>query len=164
MKLLRIYVFSNSWFQIIIPVTSKSGNPFNNERLESCLRVCISHRRPDIDTGWERNNGNLLIVVLPYSVFRNYVNFLEEPIAYFPRLREREREREREERNGEVVRDTRFWGGVRKKETIFPVLKVPRQCPLVLLVEGAHMVGIRFFIILFFYIFIYFLFIYNFFM
>jgi hypothetical protein len=55
------------------------------------------------------------------------------------------REREREERNGEVVRDTTFWGGVRKKETIFPVLKAPRQCPLVLLVDAAHMIGIRLF-------------------
>jgi hypothetical protein len=43
-------------------------------------------------------------------------------------------------------------GGVRKKETIFPVLKVPRQCPLVLLVEAAHMVGIRFFIIIIFFL------------
>jgi hypothetical protein len=57
----------------------------------------------------------------------------------------RGREREREERNGEVVRDTTFWGGVRKKETISPVLKVSRQCPLVLLVEAAHIIGIRFF-------------------
>jgi hypothetical protein len=56
------------------------------------------------------------------------------------------------------VRDTRFWGGVRKKETIFPVLKVPRQCPLVLLVEAAHTIGIRFFII-FLNIFIFYLFI-----
>jgi hypothetical protein len=39
-------------------------------------------------------------------------------------------------------------GGVREKETIFPVLKVPRQCPLVLLIETAHMIGIRFFIII----------------
>jgi hypothetical protein len=42
-----------------------------------------------------------------------------------------------------------YIGGVRKKETIFPVLKVPRQCPLVLLVEAAHIIGIRFFIIIF---------------
>jgi hypothetical protein len=33
-------------------------------------------------------------------------------------------------------------GGVGKKESIFPVLKVPRQCPLVFLVEAAHMIGI----------------------
>jgi hypothetical protein len=39
-----------------------------------------------------------------------------------------------------------IWGGeARKKETIFPVLKVPRQWPLVLLVEAAHVIGIRFF-------------------
>jgi hypothetical protein len=43
-------------------------------------------------------------------------------------------------------------GGVRKKETIFPVFKVPRQCPLILPVEAAHMIGIRFFIIFFFYV------------
>jgi hypothetical protein len=36
-------------------------------------------------------------------------------------------------------------GGVRKKETIFPVLKVHRQSPLVLLVKAAHMNGISFF-------------------
>jgi hypothetical protein len=50
--------------------------------------------------------------------------------------------REREERSGEVVKDTTF--RVRKKEFIFPILKVPRQCPLVLLVEAAHFIGIRF--------------------
>jgi hypothetical protein len=33
---------------------------------------------------------------------------------------------------GEVVRDTTLGGG--GHETISPVLKVPRQCPLVLLV------------------------------
>jgi hypothetical protein len=57
------------------------------------------------------------------------------------------RERERRRKKWEVVRDTTFEGwGVRKKESIFPVLKVPRQCPLVLLVEAAHMIGIRFII------------------
>jgi hypothetical protein len=57
-----------------------------------------------------------------------------------------ERERE-EERNREVARDTTIGrGGVRKKESVFPVLKVPRQCPLVLLVEAAHIIGIRLFI------------------
>jgi hypothetical protein len=45
---------------------------------------------------------------------------------------------------GSSERVTTFWGGVRKKENIFPVLKVPRQCPLVLLVKAAHMIGIRF--------------------
>jgi hypothetical protein len=32
-------------------------------------------------------------------------------------------------------------GVVRKKESVFPVLKVPRQCPLVLVVEAAHIIG-----------------------
>jgi hypothetical protein len=45
-----------------------------------------------------------------------------------------------------VVRDTTL--GSKKKETIFPVLKVPRQCPLVLLVEAAYMIGIRFLLFL----------------
>jgi hypothetical protein len=40
-----------------------------------------------------------------------------------------------------------IWEGVRKKESIFPVLKVPRQYPLVLLVEAAHIIGTRFFIL-----------------
>jgi hypothetical protein len=44
--------------------------------------------------------------------------------------RERERERERET-VGEVVRDTTFIGA----RNIISGLKVPRQCPLVLLVE-----------------------------
>jgi hypothetical protein len=52
--------------------------------------------------------------------------------------------REREERSGEVVKDTTFT--VRKKESIFPVLKVPRQYPLVLLVEAAHFIGNRFYL------------------
>jgi hypothetical protein len=43
-----------------------------------------------------------------------------------------------------------IFGGVRKKESIFPVMKVPRQCPLVLPVEAAHIIGIRFFIFYFF--------------
>jgi predicted metal-dependent RNase len=41
-------------------------------------------------------------------------------------------ERERERMWGEVVRNTTFKGGARN---IIPGLKVPRQCPLVLLVE-----------------------------
>jgi hypothetical protein len=45
--------------------------------------------------------------------------------------------------SGEVVKDTTF--RVSKKESIYPVLKVPRQCPLVLLVEAAHIFGIKFF-------------------
>jgi hypothetical protein len=44
----------------------------------------------------------------------------------------------------EVVKDTTF--RVRKEESTFPVLKVPRQCPLVLLVEAAHLIGIRLYI------------------
>jgi hypothetical protein len=54
---------------------------------------------------------------------------------------ERGREREREERK---------WGGSDRhynwegQETISMVLKVPRQCPLVLLVEAMHMIRIVF--------------------
>jgi hypothetical protein len=55
--------------------------------------------------------------------------------------RERERERERRESSSE-----RYTYRVRKKESIFLVLKVPRQCPLVLLVEAAHLIGIRFYL------------------
>jgi hypothetical protein len=47
-------------------------------------------------------------------------------------------------RSGEVVKNTTF--RVRKKESIFPVLKVSRQCPLVLLVDAAHFMGIRFYL------------------
>jgi hypothetical protein len=54
----------------------------------------------------------------------------------------KKREREREMR--EVVRDTTF--RVRKTESIFPVLKIPRQCPLVLLVEASNIIGIRFYL------------------
>jgi hypothetical protein len=43
------------------------------------------------------------------------------------------REKRREEKVGEVVRNTTFGG----QEILFlsPVLEVPRQCPLILLVE-----------------------------
>jgi hypothetical protein len=34
---------------------------------------------------------------------------------------------------------------VEERETISPVMKVPRQCPLVRLVEVMHMVGISFY-------------------
>jgi hypothetical protein len=52
--------------------------------------------------------------------------------AGLPGNREREREREKERKKmGKVVKDTTLGGG---QETISPVLKVPRQCPLVLLV------------------------------
>jgi hypothetical protein len=64
-------------------------------------------------------------------------------------MTEREREKKKKEVGGSV-RHYMWGGGVRKKEPIFPVLKVPRQCPLVLLVEAAHVNGIRFLIILFF--------------
>jgi hypothetical protein len=49
--------------------------------------------------------------------------------------KERDRERERELGRRGVLRDTKMVG---VKETIFSVLKVPRQCPLVLLV-GARL-------------------------
>jgi hypothetical protein len=49
---------------------------------------------------------------------------------------------QKRERSGKVVKDTTFT--VRKKESIDPVLKVPRLCPLFLLVEAAHLIGIRF--------------------
>jgi hypothetical protein len=51
-----------------------------------------------------------------------------------------ERERERERGSGKVVRDTTFG----RQETITPILKVPRQCPLVLLVEVMRLIGINF--------------------
>jgi hypothetical protein len=38
--------------------------------------------------------------------------------------------RERKKESGEVLRDTTFRG---EQEIIYPVLKVPRQCPFVLL-------------------------------
>jgi hypothetical protein len=56
----------------------------------------------------------------------------------------REEKRREEKESGEVVRDTTFLGGG-GQETIIPVLKVPRQCSLVLLVEVMHMIGINFF-------------------
>jgi hypothetical protein len=50
------------------------------------------------------------------------------------------------------VREHYIWMGVRKKESIFPILKVPRQWPLVLLVEAVHIIGI---IIFFFFTFLF---------
>jgi hypothetical protein len=47
---------------------------------------------------------------------------------------------------GETVETLHLGGG--GQGTIFPVLKVPRQCPLVRLVEAMHMVGINFYITL----------------
>jgi hypothetical protein len=40
-----------------------------------------------------------------------------------------------------VVRDVAFGG---EQVGLFPVLKVPRHCPLVLLVEVMHEIGINF--------------------
>jgi hypothetical protein len=62
-------------------------------------------------------------------------------------LRERERE---EERKKERKKERKWLGSVRhytggEEEIIFPVLKVPRQCPLVLLVEVLHMIPINFY-------------------
>jgi hypothetical protein len=57
-------------------------------------------------------------------------------------LKTEESEREEKE-SGEVVRDTVFGG---KQENIYPVLMVPRQCPLFFLVEVMHMIGINLFI------------------
>jgi hypothetical protein len=54
-----------------------------------------------------------------------------------------ESESERE-RSGKVVRDTTF--RVRERESIYPDEKAPRQCPLVLLVEATHLIGIRFYL------------------
>jgi hypothetical protein len=73
-------------------------------------------------------------------LFRETVCLLREPY-----VREREM--------GEVVRDTTTFRA-RKKKSIFPVLKVPRQCPLVLLVEEMHIIGIRFFYLLLYFIFL----------
>jgi hypothetical protein len=51
------------------------------------------------------------------------------------------------ERSGGSSERHYIWGEKeRKKESIFPVLKVPRQCPLVLLAEAAHFIGIRFYL------------------
>jgi hypothetical protein len=52
---------------------------------------------------------------------------------------------EREKKNLESSERHYIWGG---EESIFPVLKVPRQCPLVLLVEVRHMIGINYFMML----------------
>jgi hypothetical protein len=49
-----------------------------------------------------------------------------------------------EKETGDTVGDTTL-GGRGEQKTIFPVLKVPRQCPLVLLVEIMHMFGINFY-------------------
>jgi hypothetical protein len=41
----------------------------------------------------------------------------------------------------EVLRYIKFGGG---EETIFPILKVPRQCSLILMVKVMHMIRIIF--------------------
>jgi hypothetical protein len=57
------------------------------------------------------------------------------------------KEEERKEKaSGEVVRDNIFGGG--GQETTSPVLKVPWQCPLVLLADLIHMMGTDFFMAL----------------
>jgi hypothetical protein len=48
--------------------------------------------------------------------------------------------RERERENGEILRDITFGG---EQETVSQVLKVPRQCSLVLLLEVIRMIGIN---------------------
>jgi hypothetical protein len=65
------------------------------------------------------------------------------PLRY-ERERERERKRERRKKWGSSETHYIWCGGIRKKESIFTVLKVPRQCPLVLLVEAVYMIGTRF--------------------
>jgi hypothetical protein len=50
--------------------------------------------------------------------------------------------RDREGKWGDSERHYIWKGG--RQETIFPVLKVPRQCSLVLLIEVMHMIGIIF--------------------
>jgi hypothetical protein len=57
------------------------------------------------------------------------------------REEKRREEKRREEKSGVVVRHY-IWGG---QETVSPVLKVPRQCPFVSLVEISHMIGINYF-------------------
>jgi ribosomal protein L34 len=50
-------------------------------------------------------------------------------------------ERERRKKVGWVVRDTTFNGGGRRK-AMFAAMKVPRQCPLVLLVKVSW-IGVK---------------------
>jgi hypothetical protein len=73
---------------------------------------------------------------LPYS----YPQELDGPVT--PELCELCPVKQGERReSGVVVRDTTFREGC--QETISPVPKVPRQCPLVLLKEVMHMIGIN---------------------
>jgi hypothetical protein len=79
-----------------------------------------------------------------------------EPIAVYcenHQFFERERDRRKKWGSSERYYTWGGGGGIRKKESIFSGLKVPRQCPLVLLVEAVHIIGIRF--LNFFLVFIY---------
>jgi hypothetical protein len=44
----------------------------------------------------------------------------------------------------EVLGRERKWGGSERQEFIYPVLKVPRQCLFVSLVEVMRIIGINF--------------------
>jgi hypothetical protein len=57
------------------------------------------------------------------------------------REREGERERKRRRENWVEVRDTTMGGGIKKN--LSWGLKVPRQCPLVLLVGVKHLIRIN---------------------
>jgi hypothetical protein len=57
-----------------------------------------------------------------------------------------ERERDREVRKWGGSERHYIWGEGQETTRITPVLKVPRQCPFVLLVEVMRMIGINFFI------------------
>jgi hypothetical protein len=56
------------------------------------------------------------------------------------REKERERERERERGNVQLVKVKR-----EGQENISSILKVPRQCPFIFLVELMHIIGINFY-------------------
>jgi hypothetical protein len=76
-----------------------------------------------------------LLLVLASAVSRVSKPYVIVPVLETPNL-ERERERERERGGVVVVRDTTLVGG---DGNIIFCLKVPRQCPLVLLI------GVRFY-------------------
>jgi hypothetical protein len=54
-------------------------------------------------------------------------------------------EKRREEKRRDDNERNYTWG---RQNTISPGLKVPRQCPLILLVEVMHMIGINFYMAL----------------
>jgi hypothetical protein len=58
--------------------------------------------------------------------------------------RREEKRREEKRREEKVVRDTTLG---REQQIISPVLKAPRQCTLVLLVEEMHTIGIKFYVV-----------------